>query len=322
MNVYAQILVDEARRRGIRVDILDDDLGLFRLTHGGVSVVCRESLTERTSAIAFLLCDDKRLTRRTLAQAGFRVPRQRDARTLEHAQEALRAWGRVVVKPARGEQGRGITVDVTDEATLARAWERARAVCPDVIVEEYVAGRDLRIIVIGHRFVAAAERRPAAVTGDGRSTVGELVARRNEELAARTGGECRIPVDEARRVARQAGYSWDDVLPAGVNLPVTKTANVHTGGTIHDVTDQVSPALRAVAEEASRVLNIPVVGFDFIVPDPAGTDYVILEANERPGLANHEPQPTAERFIDVLFPETATAANGEQNPAVSSTGIS
>lgn len=93
MNVYAQILVDEARRRGIRVDILDDDLGLFRLTHGGVSVVCRESLTERTSAIAFLLCDDKRLTRRTLAQAGFCVPRQRDARTLEHARRLYARGG-------------------------------------------------------------------------------------------------------------------------------------------------------------------------------------------------------------------------------------
>ena len=91
-------------------------------------------------------------------------------------------------------------------------------------------------------------------------------------------------------------------------MPLRKTANFHTGGTIRDVTDQVPPRLRRIAEEASRILDIPVVGFDFIVPDYTGERYVIIEANERPGLANHEPQPTAERFIDFLFPETKEEA--------------
>jgi D-alanine-D-alanine ligase-like ATP-grasp enzyme len=106
---------------------------------------------------------------------------------------------------------------------------------------------------------------------------------------------------------RAAGHTMDTVLPAGTVLPVRKTANLHTGGTIHDVTDQLHPALREVAERAARALEIPVVGFDFMVPDLGGTDYAIIEANERPGLANHEPQPTAERFIDLLFPQTRAA---------------
>jgi D-alanine-D-alanine ligase-like ATP-grasp enzyme len=84
-----------------------------------------------------------------------------------------------------------------------------------------------------------------------------------------------------------------------------KTANLHTGGTIHDVTDELHPELSAAAVAAARCLEIPVTGLDFIVPDVQGPDYVIIEANERPGLANHEPQPTAQRFIDLLFPETA-----------------
>ena len=83
-----------------------------------------------------------------------------------------------------------------------------------------------------------------------------------------------------------------------------KTANLHTGGTIHDVTGRLHPELAQVAELAARALEIPVVGFDFIVPDVEGSDYAIIEANERPGLANHEPQPTAERFVDLLFPQT------------------
>jgi len=86
---------------------------------------------------------------------------------------------------------------------------------------------------------------------------------------------------------------------------VRKTANLHTGGTIHDVTDQLHPELVRAAEAAARCLEIPVTGLDFMVPDVAGSDYVIIEANERPGLANHEPRPTAQRFVDLLFPETA-----------------
>jgi D-alanine-D-alanine ligase-like ATP-grasp enzyme len=88
-------------------------------------------------------------------------------------------------------------------------------------------------------------------------------------------------------------------------IEVRKTANLHTGGTIHDVTPQLHPELARAAEEASRVLDIPVVGFDFMVPDVEGPDYVVIEANERPGLANHEPQPTAEAYLDLLFPQTA-----------------
>ena len=84
-----------------------------------------------------------------------------------------------------------------------------------------------------------------------------------------------------------------------------KTANLHTGGTIHDVTARLHPALRRAAIEAAAAIDIPVTGLDFIVPDPGGPDYAIIEANERPGLANHEPQPTAERFVDLLFPSTA-----------------
>jgi D-alanine-D-alanine ligase-like ATP-grasp enzyme len=97
------------------------------------------------------------------------------------------------------------------------------------------------------------------------------------------------------------------VLPAGKKISIRETANLHTGGTIHDVTDRLHPKLRVVAEEAAKLLKTPVVGLDFLAKDPEDDDYVIIEANERPGLANHEPQPTAERFIDFLFPQTRRA---------------
>ena len=94
------------------------------------------------------------------------------------------------------------------------------------------------------------------------------------------------------------------MLPEGESLVVRKAANVHTGGTIHDVTPALNPKLAEVACRAARALEMPVVGLDLMVPDVRGTEYWILEANERPGLANHEPQPTAARFVDFLFPAT------------------
>lgn len=106
--------------------------------------------------------------------------------------------------------------------------------------------------------------------------------------------------------ARRAGY--DDVLPAGQRLAVRRTANLHTGGTLEDVTERLHPVLAEAAVRAARALEIPVVGLDFMVRDAGQPEYVIIEANERAGLANHEPQPTAERFIDLLFPHSRPLA--------------
>ena len=163
----------------------------------------------------------------------------------------------------------------------------------------------LRVIVIDGAVVAAAIRKPATVCGDGQHTIRMLIEKQSRRRAAATGGESRIPLDEeTERAVRIAGYSLDDTLAEGESLAVRKTANLHTGGTIHDVTAELHPDLAAAAVAGARALDIPLVGFDFLVSDVAEPDYVIIEANERPGLANHEPQPTAERFIDFLFPHS------------------
>ncbi len=143
---------------------------------------------------------------------------------------------------------------------------------------------DLRIIVINQEVVAAAVRKPAEIMGTGRHTVRELLERVSRRRNAATGGESSIPQDdETERCIAAAGFSYDDILPDGYILQVRRTANLHTGGTIHDVTPQLSPTLRAAAVEAARALEIPVVGLDFLVPSVEGDDYVIIEANERPG---------------------------------------
>jgi GNAT-family acetyltransferase (TIGR03103 family) len=209
------------------------------------------------------------------------------------------------VKPARGEQGKGITVGVEDDTALERAVHHAAQFCPDVLVEELVPGQDLRVVVIDREVVAAAVRRPAEVVGDGRSTVTELVRATSRRRERATGGESRIPLDPTTaEVVAEAGYAMDDVPRNGERIQVRRTANLHTGGTIEDVTDQLHPDIADAAVRAAAALDIPVTGIDFLVPDVSGPDYVFIEANERPGLANHEPRPTAERFVDLLFPDT------------------
>ena len=198
---------------------------------------------------------------------------------------------------------RGVAVGLSTFDEVRQAIEAASPFSNRVIVEEMVEGTDLRIIVIDYRIVAAAIRQPPRVIGDGTASIRTLIESQSRRREAATQGESRIPVDaETERCIGQEGYQLDDVLPSQTELQTRKTANLHTGGTIHDVTDELHPKLADAAIAAARAIEIPVVGIDFIVQSPHSERYAFIEANERPGLANHEPQPTAERFLDLLFP--------------------
>lgn len=310
LNPYGAIIVQEARRRGVAVDVLDAEGGFFRLTFGGRSIVCRESLTELTSAIAMSRCDDKAVTRRLMSEIGLEVAEAVNGNDFEDATELLDRAGSVVVKPARGEQGRGVTVDIREAAAMRTAIEAARHYCPDVLVETFVPGDDLRVIVIDNAVVAGALRKRPVVAGDGSKTVRQLIEGLSRRRAAATGGESCIPTDaETERCIAAAGYDWDDVLPSGQPLEVRRTANLHTGGTLHDVTDLLHPRIVEASIAAAKALDTPVVGLDFIVKAPVLDEFIFIEANERPGLANHEPQPVVERFLDLLFPHTIRLEN-------------
>ncbi|MCB1478268.1 MAG: N-acetylglutaminylglutamine synthetase [Tepidamorphaceae bacterium] len=315
LNPYARLIVDEAVRRGIHVDVTDAEGGFFRLTWGGRSVHCRESLSEFTSGVAVSICDDKAVTRRVVERAGLVVPERLEAGqdNRPEIEAFLKKHGSVVVKPARGEQGRGVAVGLTSVEEIRAAVDYARTQSDKVLIEQNVEGEDLRLIVIDFKLVAAAVRRPARVVGDGRLSIRDLIERQSRRRSAATGGESRIPIDEETvRCLSSSGHALDDVLADGEELAVRRTANLHTGGTIHDVTGEVHSRLVDAAVTAAKAINIPVVGIDFMVKSPRQPDYAFIEANERPGLANHEPQPTAERFVDLLFPRSARVAQDER----------
>ena len=305
LNPYARIIVEEAYKRGIDVQVDDADGGLFTLNHGGRRVRCRESLSDLTTAVSMTLCQDKRLTHRALAGAGLNVPAQQLAGNADDNLAFLEDHGAVVVKPVDGEQGNGVAVNLTTLDEVTHAIEQARRFDSRVLLESFHEGYDLRIVVIGFEVVAAAIRHPAQVIGDGQHSIGRLIEAHSRRRQAATGGESRIPKDdETLRTIQAAGFDYDSILPAGPRLAVRRTANLHTGGCLEDVTARLHPTLAEAAIQAARALDIPVVGLDLMVRAADQPDYVFIEANERVGLANHEPQPTAERFVDLLFPHS------------------
>lgn len=314
LDPTSKLIIEEAQKRGIAVEILAPRAEYFRLRRGSRVLTCRESLSELTNGVAVSRCDDKRMTNRLLANAGLATPAQIDASNTEAAAGFLREHGCVVVKPVRGEQGRGVSAGITTLPELNAAIERAGGAGDSVLIEECVEGEELRVIVIADRVVAAAVRQPPRVTGDGEHSIFDLIALQSAARAAATAGHSRIPLDaETERCVRDRGYEVNDVLPAGETITVRRTANLHMGGTIHDVTRELSFELNEVARRAARALELPVVGLDVIVPSLRDSkDYWIIEANERPGLANHEPQPTAARFVDLLFPETAQREDDDE----------
>ncbi|MDH4566055.1 N-acetylglutaminylglutamine synthetase [Pseudomonas sp. BN414] len=305
LNPYARIIVDEALRRGIEVQVDDAEGGLFTLNHGGRRIRCRESLTDLTSAVSMTLCQDKQLTHRALARVGIRQPFQCLASSDEANAAFLAEHGSIVVKPVNGEQGHGVAVDLRTLDEVKTAIATAEHFDSRVLLESCHEGSDLRVVVINYEIVAAAIRRPAEVMGDGQQTLRLLIEHQSRRRQAATQGESRIPMDaETERTLRAAGYTYDDVLPAGTRLVVRRTANLHTGGTLEDVTATLHPALADASILAARTLEIPMVGLDLLVSSAEQPDYVLIEANERAGLANHQPQPVAECFIDLLFPLT------------------
>ena len=303
LNPYARIIADEALRRGIRVEVIDAETGEMRLSHGGRSVITRESLSEFTSAVAMSRCDDKRLTRRIVSEAGVVVPRGRLATYDDADHDFLADVGDVVVKPTRGEQGKGITVGVNSPAELDTALTRAREQHPEVLIEQRAPGDDLRLVVIDGKVVAAALRMPAEVMGTGQAHRGRT--HRNAEPAAVRSHRGRVthPGRRDHREHRRRSRLVTGRRAARRAPAAGATDRKPASGRHHPRRHrQVNPELCRVAVAAAEAIGIPVTGIDLLVPDVTGEEYVFVEANERPGLANHEPQPTAAAFIDFLFP--------------------
>src|SRR5690606_15301162 len=259
-------IVAAAVARGIPYRRLTDG-SLVQFGWGSRQRRIQAAETDRSGAIAEAIAQDKELTRMLLSAAGVPVPVGRCCADTEEAWALATQIGLpVVVKPRDGNQGKGVTVGVETREDLAAAFAAARRYDDDVIVERYVPGHDFRLLVVGDRLVAAARRDPPSVVGDGRHTITELVALVNADPRRGDGHATaltRIRLDEiAIARIRLQGFTPDSVLPTGVRVVLRDNANLSTGGTATDVTDEVHPEVAARAVDAAQAVGLDICGID------------------------------------------------------------
>lgn len=251
---------------------------------------------DNTSAVAESIAQDKDLTKRLLAAAGVPVPIGRPVTDLEDAAKVVEEIGGwpVVVKPRDGNQGKGVTVNIVSHDHLAIAY-KAAAEHGEVMVERYLPGNDFRLLVVGDRLVAAARRDPPHVIGDGVHTVRQLVDKVNEDPRRGEGHATsltKIRIDEIAIARLQVqGLTADDVPEQGRRVILRNNANLSTGGTATDVTDDVHPEVAARAIAAAQCIGLEICGVDVLAESVhrplEAQNGGIVEVNAAPGLRMH-----------------------------------
>ena len=312
-------LVEEAKRRGIPVRRLNN-YSLVQLGLGKNLRRIQATLSDYTSAIAVEIAQDKDDTKRVLGNIGLPVPKGDVANTIERALEIVDEIGYpVILKPLDASHGRGISGRIDNDETLHEAWNDAREYSTRIVVEQYAEGRDYRVLVINGRVVACAERIPACVTGDGTSTVAQLIKHENRDPRRGVGHTktlTKLPVD-SRTVGylRKHDLTLESVPEKGQIVYLRGTANLSTGGTAIDRTDEMHPDNVTACEMAAGIIGLDIAGIDVLTPDISvpfrENGAVIIEVNAGPGIRMHihptegTPRNVAAPIIDMLYPPGA-----------------
>lgn len=325
-----QVILDEAIRRNIPVTRLDDQ-SLYMLGYGRNQQLFRATVMGTTSNLAVESVACKWFTKNLLDKAGISVPKGKIIYEKPELEDALDEipfpW---VIKPTDGNHGRGITANIRSREQVLKAANQAWKISDKILVEEYVEGLDYRFLVINYKLVAVAKRTPASVTGNGKSTIRELIAAANDHPDRGTGHEkilTKIKIDyHTKSLLKEAGLSLDDVLPYGKELLLKKTANLSTGGTSTDVTDDVHPYNVFLSERIARLFKLDVCGIDIMAKDVSKPiqkgNGAVIEVNAGPGFRMHthpskgKARDVAKPLLDMLFPDNS---NG-RIPLVAVTG--
>lgn len=271
-----------------------------------------------TSAISEAIAQDKEMTKVLLSAAGVPVPDGRSVSTADDAWAAAQEIeAAVVIKPRDGNQGKGVAVNLKTEAEIRTAFEVAFKICSDVVVERYLSGQDYRLLVVGKQLVAAARRTPPEVIGDGEKTIQELVEQVNLDPMRGDGHACpltKIRLDSiALATIAQRGYDANSIPQKGEPVILRNNANLSTGGTATDVTDDVHPEMAARAIEAAQMIGLDICGVDIVCESVLNTMEAqgggVVEVNAAPGLRMHitpsfgKGRAVGEAIVSTMFKE-------------------
>lgn len=312
-------LVDEAKSRGIPWIRMNRN-SLVQLGYGMNQKRIQATVASSTGNIAVEIACDKEDTKNILEAAAVPVPKGRIIYDEEDLQAACEVLGYpLVVKPINGNHGRGATIGIRDWEQAKEALTIAKKVSRSVIIEQFIEGLDHRLLVINYKFVAAALRTPAAVLGDGKSTIAQLVDEVNSDPRRGYGHEkvlTQIKIDEVtENILKEKNLTLESIIPAGETLYLKATANLSTGGTSTDVTDLVHPDNIFMAERIARIVGLDICGIDVMTADISlpleEVRGAVLEVNAAPGFRMHLepteglPRNVAAPVIDMLYPPGA-----------------
>ena len=309
-------IVDEAVSRDIPFLRLGRN-SLIQLGAGVNQMRFQATITCKTSNIAVDIACNKEQTKKMLDDASIPVAKGDICYDEEDLKDTIDDIGYpIVIKPLDGNHGKGASINVNNWEDAVKGLKHAKEYSRRVIVEKFVTGFDFRVLVINNEVIAAAQRVPAHVIGNGKNTIQELIDITNEDPRRGYGHEnvlTEITIDRTtERLIDKAGYTLDSVLPEDETLYLKSTANLSTGGTSVDVTDLMHPENVFIAERISRVIGLDICGIDIMAPNLTQSlkenGGVILEVNAAPGFRMHLapseglPRNVAAPVIDMLYP--------------------
>ena len=293
---------------------------MIQLGYGVHQKRIQATLSDYSGILAVELACDKEGTKQILRDAGVPVPHGTVINYLDELEGAIEEVGGypIVIKPLDGNHGRGITIDINDWDEAEKAYDVAREVSRGVIVERYYRGRDHRVLVINGKVVAVAERVPAHVIGNGKSTIQELIDETNRDPNRGEGHDnvlTKITVERsALSLLQRQGYRLDTVLPPGELCYLRATANLSTGGIAVDRTDDIHPENIWLAQRVAKIIGLDIAGIDVVTPDITkplrDVDGVIVEVNAAPGFRMHVcpsaglARNVAAPVLEMLFPNS------------------
>jgi cyanophycin synthetase len=310
-------IVDEAAKRGIPYIRLNKQ-SLVQLGYGVNQKRIRATIASTTSNIAVDIACDKEETKLLLEAAEIPVPRGTVIRTEEGLKDAVAKYGYpLVIKPIDGNHGKGNTTNITTWEQATKALEAAKVYGRNVIVEKFITGFDFRCLVINYKFICAALRTPASVVGDGKNNIQWLIDETNKDPRRGYGHEkvlTQITIDQfTQKMLDDAGITLETIPKKGERVLLKPTANLSTGGTSTDVTDEVHPANIFMFERIAKIIGLDICGIDIMAMDlktPVSENGgAILEVNAAPGFRMHIdpseglPRNVAEPVVDMLFPK-------------------
>lgn len=322
-------IVRAAEDRGIPVQRLNES-SLLQLGYGINQRRVQAAMTDQTSCIGVDIACDKGLTKKLLYEGGVPIPQGLIVRSEDEAVEAFLQLGKpAVVKPYNGNQGKGVTLKLETEKEVRSAFRVAETYGSQILVEEYIEGRNYRLLVLGGKMIAASERVPAHVVGDGVSTIAQLVEQVNAHPERGEDHEkalTKIKIDPVVIMTlSQKNLTLSSIPAKDEWIGLRDSANLSTGGVAEDVTDRVHPDNAELAEYASRIVGLDIAGVDLVIDD-IEISYreqtgAIIEVNAAPGIRMHH-SPTVGKSLDVgkrIVDQVMPVGNG-RIPIVAITG--